>query len=82
VSRQNVRKLMLTHKDHFPLPIHEGSAALWHLFPVLAWLKDRPGYEIAQSMIDVAFIAMQINLTKEARQIERRVSNEVKELVA
>ena len=61
VSRQNMRKLMLTHKDHFPAPFHEGSAALWHLYPVLMWLKGRPGYDIAQSLVDVAYVAMQIN---------------------
>ena len=52
---------MLTHKDHFPAPFHEGSAALWHLYPVLMWLKGRPGYDIAQSLVDVAYVAMQIN---------------------
>ncbi|MGH8336604.1 MAG: helix-turn-helix transcriptional regulator, partial [Gammaproteobacteria bacterium] len=55
VSRQNMRKLMLAHKDSFPVAIHEGTAALWHLFPVLTWLKDRAGYTISQSLIDVAY---------------------------
>ena len=82
VSRQNVRKLMLAHKDSFPVAVHEGSTALWHLFPVLSWLKDRAGYSINQSLIDVAYITMQINLAKEASQIERRVQKEVLELVA
>jgi hypothetical protein len=31
VTRQNMRKLSITHKDTFPIPMHEGSAALWHL---------------------------------------------------
>lgn len=82
VTRQNMRKLMLAHKDSFPVAVHEGSAALWHLFPVLSWLKDRAGYPINQSLIDLAYITMQINLAKEASQIERRVQKEVFELVA
>ena len=82
VSRQNMRKLMLAHKDSFPVAVHEGSAALWHLFPVLRWLKDRAGYPINQSLIDMAYITMQINLAKEASQIERRVQKEIFELVA
>ena len=82
VSRQNMRKLMLAHKDSFPVAIHEGSATLWHLFPVLSWLKGRADYSINQSLIDIAYITMQINLAKEANQIERRVQKEVLELVA
>lgn len=82
VTRQNMRKLMLAHQDSFPAAVHEGSAALWHLSPVLRWLKECANYRIEQSMLDVAYMAMQINLTKEASQIERRVQREVLELVA
>jgi hypothetical protein len=81
VTRQNMRKLMLAHPDGFPAPIHEGSAALWHLAPVLLWLANR-GYRIDLALIDVARTAMQINLTKEATQIERRFQRVVSELVA
>ncbi|MDX1560697.1 MAG: hypothetical protein R3193_17455, partial [Marinobacter sp.] len=28
-SRQNMRKLIQTHLASFPLPVHEGSSALW-----------------------------------------------------
>jgi hypothetical protein len=81
VTRQNMRKLMLAHADSFPAPFHEGSSALWHLAPLLQWLKAREGYAIEQSLLDVARTAMQINLTKEASQIERRVQRAVSELV-
>ncbi len=81
VTRQNMRKLSITHKDTFPIAVHEGSSALWHLSPILQWLKER-AYPIKQSLLDVAYIAMQINLTKEASQIERRVQTEVLEFVA
>jgi hypothetical protein len=33
--RAAMRKLMLAHREQFPAPVHEGSAALWHLAPVL-----------------------------------------------
>jgi hypothetical protein len=82
VTRQNMRKLMLGHPNSFPTPIHEGSSALWHLAPLLQWLKDRDGYRIDPSLLDVAHTAMQINLAKEASQIERRVQRVVLELVA
>ncbi len=82
VSRQNMRKLMLTHTAHFPIPVHEGSAALWHLAPVLAWLRDRAGYAIPATLLEVAHIAMQVNLAKEACQIERSAHSERMELLA
>ncbi len=36
----------------------------------------------AQALIDVAHIAMQINLAKESKQLERGVQREISELVA
>jgi predicted DNA-binding transcriptional regulator AlpA len=82
VTRQNMRKLMLSHKNSFPIPVHEGSASLWHLSPVLAWLHERAHYAIPSTLLDVANIAMQINLAKEASQIEHSVQRELVELVA
>ena len=82
VTRQNMRKLMIAHTDNFPAPIHEGSAALWHLSPVLIWLRDRADYTIPSTLLEVAHIAMQINLAKEASQIERSVQTEFVKLVA
>jgi hypothetical protein len=82
VTRQNMRKLMLAHADSFPSPVHAGSSALWHLVPLLEWLNERGGYSIEQPLIDVARTAMQINLTKEASKLERRVQRAVLDLVA
>jgi hypothetical protein len=82
VTRQNMRKLTLTHKDHFPVPVHEGSAVLWHLSPVLVWLRENANYTISPMLLEVAHIAMQINLAKEASQIERSVQREFVELDA
>ena len=33
MSRQNIRKLMLSHRPPFPLPVHDGKTAIWHLAP-------------------------------------------------
>jgi len=62
--------------------VHEGNAALWHLSPVLTWLQERAHYTIPSTLLAVAHIAMQINLTKEASQIERGVQRELVESVA
>lgn len=82
VTRQNMRKLSLAHPDSFPVPVHSGSVALWHLAHVLRWLSDRGGYLIEPPLVEVARVAMQINLIKEAALIEHRLRREVRELVA
>jgi hypothetical protein len=82
VTRQNMRELMLAHAASLPAPVHEGSAAIGHLASVLQWLKDRDGYRIEQSLLDVALIAMQVSIAKEADYLATRVRREVRTLVA
>lgn len=82
VTRQNMRKLMLAHPDSFPVAFHEGSASIWRLSPVLKWLQQRAHYEIASPLLEVAYVAMQINLACAAGHIERRLQREVDALVA
>lgn len=65
VSRQNMRKLMLTHAGHFPAPLHDGSSALWHLSDVLAWLAKRKGYTVDPTVMETALAAMEVNIAKE-----------------
>ena len=82
VTRQNMRKLMVKHAQSFPPPLHEGSAALWHLAPVLKWLTSRGDYPIGEHLLEIAHIAMQINLAKEAHRLEKTVQREVRTFVA
>lgn len=82
VSRQNMRKLMLSHAVEFPPPVHEGSASVWHLSDVLDWLNSRGGYDINAEVFDVARSAKQINLAKEARGLEPRLNRRLECLVA
>jgi len=83
MSRQNIRKLTLAHAATFPAPVHEGSTAIWHLEPVLQWFRGKGGYNnISQEQIDVAHIAMQINLVKAANRLELPMQREVQTLVA
>ena len=72
----------LTHAASFPVPIREGSAAVWHLEPVLRWLCARGDYAIEQRQIDVAQIAMQVNLVREVGRLELPIQNEIRALVA
>lgn len=82
VSRQNMRKLMLTHPATFPAPVHEGAASVWHLAHILHWLMERGDYPVERQMLEVAKMAMQINLAKESRALEDRVQREVRAIVA
>jgi hypothetical protein len=81
VTRQNMRKLVMNHAKTFPAPIHEGSAALWHLAPVLEWLRDRGGYEVEQRLLEICRIAMQINIAKESQRLEAPVGKRIRALV-
>lgn len=69
VSRQNMRKLMLTYPGSFPAPVHEGSASIWHLADVLAWLQAKGGYSLTQDVLDVANVALQVNVAKEGKRL-------------
>ena len=81
VSRQNMRKLMLAHPGSFPTPVHEGSASIWHLADVLAWLQAKGSYELAREVQDVARVALQVNVAKEGRRLSRSTSGELEALV-
>ena len=65
VSRQNMRKLMLAHPGSFPVPVHEGSASIWHLADVLTWLQAKGSYSLA----------------KEGQQLPHSTSKELEALV-
>lgn len=82
VTRQNMRKLMLAHASQFPLPVHEGNPAVWHLSDVLLWLMSRGDYPIRGDLIDIAKSTKQVNLAKEAREIEPSIKRQLAALLA
>lgn len=82
VSRQNMRKLMLTHMASFPPPVHEGNASsVWHLSHVLAWLSSRGGYVLDPSVVGMSRTAMQVNLVKENRHLDPERQAVLRDLV-
>src|SRR5471030_1427046 len=82
MSRQNIRKLMVHHAATFPTPVHEGSAAVWHLADMLSWLQLKGSYEIAASVADVAVLTKQINLANAAPMLLPAMQREVQALLA
>lgn len=68
-SRQNIRKLMINNQATFPIAVHEGSQAFWHLRPVLAWFSENQKRPIDRSLIEVSEATMKVNIAKEARRL-------------
>ena len=81
VSRQNMRKLMLAHPGSFPAPVHEGSASIWHLADVLAWLQAKGSYSLALDVLEVARVALQVNVAKERQRLSGSASKGLEALV-
>jgi predicted DNA-binding transcriptional regulator AlpA len=82
VSRQAMRKLMLSHATTFPAPVHEGNASIWHLAEVLAWLEEKGGYALERKMLDTARAALEVNLAKEVRRLPMTAGRELRLLIA
>jgi predicted DNA-binding transcriptional regulator AlpA len=82
VSRQAMRKLMLSHAATFPAPVHEGSASIWHLAEVLGWLEEKGGYALERKMLETARAALEVNLAKEVHPLPVAAARELKLLVA
>lgn len=82
VSRQAMRKLMLSHAATFPAPVHEGSASIWHLAEVLGWLEEKGGYALERKMLETARAALEVNLAKEVHRLPVAAARELKLLIA
>ena len=81
VSRQGMRKLMLANGD-FPLPVHEGSASVWHLADILGWLEGRKGHLPDPVLRETATAALEVNLAREARRYAPEDAREIERLIA
>ena len=80
LSRQNIRKLMINHARHFPLPVHDGSTTLWHLDDVLRWFEDKQSRDIAANLIELAKVSRQINLARAAIYLDPEISKRYRAL--
>lgn len=64
-TRQNVRKIVVTHRAAFPRPVHDGDTVIWHLASVLPWFMRQGKFKVEDRVLEVASINMQINVAKE-----------------
>lgn len=69
-SRQNMRKLVHTHPESFPLPLHEGRTSLWHLADVLEWFEAEQHRAVDPDLRDVARACMAVNVAREAARVD------------
>ena len=81
VSRQYMRKLMLARHATFPVPVHEGSASIWHLAEVLAWLHDEAGYAPTPGLREIAQATMEANLARDVQRVRRAPARALSRLV-
>lgn len=69
-SRQNMRKLVLVHRDSFPLPVHEGRSPVWHLADVLDWFAQQ-GRVVDPLLRELARESLQVNVAREVARLKR-----------
>lgn len=81
-SRQNMRKLIQTHLASFPLPLHEGKSAIWHLADVLEWFIKRKDRTVEVSLVQVAKASMEVNLARESSRINSELQEQLPELAS
>lgn len=68
-TRQNIRKLMTGNRATFPDAVHEGSQAIWHLRPVLAWFAESQRRAVDPALVEVAEVTMRLNIAGQARRL-------------
>ena len=81
VSRQNLRKLMVTHYRHFPPPVHAGSSSVWHLEDLITWLQKTLNYQVPTEILQIARLAKQVNLAKQVSELKPGIQRELSELL-
>lgn len=81
-SRQYMRKLMISSRANFPIPVHEGKTSLWHLSNLLVWLRDKKQYDFDDKLLDIAQITMQFNMAKEAQGMDIDIQRNIHRLIS
>lgn len=79
-SRQNMRKIMLNHATDFPLPIHDGTPAIWHLASVLQWFSDHSDRIVSSDLVELARVNMQVNIRQNLSQLDESMDQHLKVL--
>ena len=81
-SRQHMRKLVMKNGARFPLPVHDGKPAIWHLATVLTWFREEKGRKLNGALLEISRVAMQCNLIKETAGLDHKISDRLRQFVA
>lgn len=78
MTRQNMRHVFVSYCHSFPPPVYEGSATVWHLWPVLDFLRqfDRYKSSVRPQVLETALCTMQLNLVRQTCAFERKADRE------
>ena len=82
VSRQNVRKLILTCDAAAPAPVHDGKPTIWRLAKLLQWLQEQKNYHVNEDLVALARTTMQVNLAVDLQDADRASQSEILALLA
>lgn len=80
-TRQYMRKLAEEGGPKFPLPVHDGKRAIYHLEAVLYWLMDR-GRHVDVALLETAIVNRQLNFAREQARLKEGIPEGFKRAVA
>ena len=81
-SRQNVTKILATSGSRFPDPVHEGSAAIWHLESVLTWLMEHQDRDFDARLVEISRVNMRCNHLRYAEKLAREAADPLRAAIA
>lgn len=81
-SRQNVTKILVASGSRFPDPVHEGSAAIWHLESVLTWLSEHQGRDFDARLVEISRVTMRCNHLRDAGKWPRGAADPIRAAIA
>ena len=80
-SRQNMRQLVFSSEANPPISVYSGRPTIWHLADLLAWLRDKKRYPVADDLIELAETNRQINLFIAAASELPAVQDEIRSVL-
>ncbi|MCA1921928.1 helix-turn-helix transcriptional regulator [Buttiauxella noackiae] len=78
-SRQYIRKVMVS-REAFPQPVHDGKTAIWHLEPVLRWMREAGVSKVPLPLVELSAVTRQCNLQRELADLDRNMQKQLGKL--
>lgn len=75
-SRQYMRKVMVG-REAFPQPVHDGKTAIWHLEPVLRWMREAGVSKVPLPLLELSAVVRQCNLQRELAGLDTKIQQQL-----